>query len=391
MGAKPFAQLAEDDCARVTVELTGDDVDRFAELSGDVNALHLDDGYARSHGFRSRVVHGMLLSAFLSRVLGTVLPGPGTVWLSQDLRFPKAAYVGDRAEITVRVKHKSDALRTLVLETSMTNEQGDMLMTGEAKTMVLGQAELVAWDEMVAVVTGASRGIGAAVARALGEQGARVVVNYRSRRDAAEHVVSDIVAAGGQAVSIEADLSSDGGAGRLADAALDAYGRVDTLINNATPAIDRKPFGELSWEELDNYWRVYVQGAFTLTQRFLPGMKARGFGRVIQILTSAVWGRPPANTAAYVTAKSGLWGLTRSMAVELAPFGVTVNAVSPSAVMTDQWEGEPDSRRRALALSLPARRLASPEDVAATVVFLSGSGGAYLTGANLPVAGGEVM
>jgi 3-oxoacyl-[acyl-carrier protein] reductase len=109
------------------------------------------------------------------------------------------------------------------------------------------------------------------------------------------------------------------------------------------------------------------------------------------VLTTAMWGTPPVGNSAYVAAKSGLWGLAKGMAVELAPFGITVNAVSPSAVVTDQWEGESDRRRRAMAMAVPAKRLASPEEVAATVCFLAGDEGAYLTGANLPVAGGEVM
>ena len=104
-----------------------------------------------------------------------------------------------------------------------------------------------------------------------------------------------------------------------------------------------------------------------------------------------MWGVPPAGTAGYVAAKSGLWGLAKAAAAELAPHGITVNAVSPSAVMTDQWENTPENRRRGLALRIPAQRLASPEEVAETIVYLAGPGAGYVTGANFPVAGGEVM
>ena len=388
--ARTFAQIVEGETVSWTHQVSAEDVDAFVALSGDDNPLHVDDDFARIHGFRGRVVHGMLVGAFLSRVVGTVLPGPGALWLSQSIRFAQAVYVGDSIEVSVSVKHKAEALRTLVLETTVRNQHGDTVLSGEAKMMMLAVSETPPWAETTAVITGASRGIGAAVARALGSHGARVVVNYQANAEAAETVVADIRAAGAEAIAVQADVSTEEGARALAKAALDAYGRVDILVNNATPPIERKGMMELGWDEVDRYWRTYVQSAFILSQEFVPGMKERGFGRIVHTLTSAMWGTPPPNTAGYVAAKSGLWGLTKAMAVELASFGITVNAVSPSAVMTDQWEGTSDSRRRAIAMSLPAQRLASPEEVAATVLFLIGEG-AYVTGANLPVAGGEVM
>jgi 3-oxoacyl-[acyl-carrier protein] reductase len=391
MKPRAFAGLVEGETARWSHRISDADVDAFAAVSGDDNPLHLDDEFARRHGFRSRVVHGMLLGAYLSKVLGTILPGPGVLWLSQESTWLQPAYVGDEIEIEVRVTHRSEALRTLVLQTTIRNDREEKLMTGEAKTMLLAEPSSVPWTEMAAVVTGASRGIGAAVARGLGARGARVVVNYHSSAGAADEVVQAIAAAGGQAIAVQADVESEEGAARLCDAALEAYGRVDVVVNNATPPIERKPFEELTWAEVDRFWRAYVQSAFTLAQRALPGMKERGFGRFVHILTSAAVGKPPVNVAGYVAAKSALWGLTRSMAVEFAPHGITVNAVSPSAVMTDQWAGEPERRRRALALSIPAQRLAGPDEVAATALFLIGDEGGYVTGANLPVAGGEVM
>jgi NAD(P)-dependent dehydrogenase (short-subunit alcohol dehydrogenase family) len=120
-------------------------------------------------------------------------------------------------------------------------------------------------------------------------------------------------------------------------------------------------------------------------------MRERGFGRIVHMLSTAMWGAPPAETGAYVTAKSALWGLAKAMAVEFAPFGITVNAVSPSAVMTEQWDDVSDNRRRAMSMRVPAQRLASPDEVAAAVLHLVGNDAAYLTGAHFPVAGGEVM
>jgi 3-oxoacyl-[acyl-carrier protein] reductase len=391
MIGKPFGQLAEGDTERWRHTVTAADIAAFSELSGDDKPLHMEPAFAQVHGFRDRVVHGMLLGAYLSRVVGTALPGPGVIWLSQNTRFVQAVYPGDEIEVVVTVVHKSEALRTVALDTTILNQRGEKVLTGDAKMMMLARPERVPWEETVAVVTGASRGIGAAVARALGERGARVVVNYNRSREAADEVVAAIDAAGGQAVAVQADVSDSAQTAQLADSALDRFGRVDVVVNNATPPIERKPLHEHSWDEVDRYWQTYVQSAFTLSQKLVPGMKDRRYGRFVHLLTTAMWGTPPPGTGGYVAAKSGLWGLARGMAVELAPFGITVNAVSPSAVMTDQWADEPDTRRRALAMRLPAQRLATPDEVADSVVFLSSSEAGYITGANVPVAGGEVM
>lgn len=391
MDGRTFVSLNEGDEGRWTHTISAQEVDAFAGLSGDDNLLHMDDSYARSSGFRGRVVHGMLLGAWLSRVLGTHFPGPGVLWLAQNIRFVRAVYIGDSVEVVVRVKHKAVELRTLVLETTVLGPDGSPVLTGEARTMMLPVDRTPPWNTYVAIVTGAGRGIGAAVARALGELGARVVVNYRVGADAAERVVAEVKAAGGDAIAVRADIAERDAGATLVAAAEEHWGRVDALVNNATPSIERKPFEELGWDEVDRFWETYVGGAFSLTQAALPGMKERGFGRIVHLLTSAVWGKPPANWAGYVAAKSGLWGLTKAMAVELAPYGITVSAVSPSTVMTDQWKSSSERQLRAMALTLPAQRLATPEEVARTITFLLGPEGAYLHGANLPVAGGEVM
>ncbi|MEJ7891572.1 MAG: SDR family oxidoreductase [Solirubrobacteraceae bacterium] len=391
MGTRTPATLAEGDELAWEHLITDSDVDGFAELSGDDNPLHMDDAFARRHGFRGRVVHGMLLGAFLSRVLGTGLPGPGVLWLSQDLRFGRAVYVGDRIQVHVRVKHQSPALGAVVIQTTVRNQAGEEVMSGEAKMMMLPTQRRPPWEEIVAVVTGGGRGIGAAIATELAERGARTVVNFRQDETAAGELSRRLTDGGAPSVAVRADAATADGARALAAAAQDAFGRIDVVVLNATPKIERRPLLEASAEELDGYWRAYVSGPHELVRAVAPGMRERGFGRIVGVLTSAILNTPPANMGAYVTAKSGAWGLLRSLAVEMAADGITVNAVSPSAVITDQWSDANDRQRRALAARIPLKRLPGPEEVAAAVGFLAGEGGDYLTGVNLPVAGGEVM
>jgi acyl dehydratase len=136
MSAKSFAELKQGDAVRWRHEVTPEEVDSFARLSGDVNPLHLDDGFGQQRGFRGRVVHGALVNSYISRILGTELPGPGCLWLSQSTRFTRPVYVADPIEVVVRVVHKSESLRTLVLETTVHNLRGETLLVGEAKVSV---------------------------------------------------------------------------------------------------------------------------------------------------------------------------------------------------------------------------------------------------------------
>lgn len=391
MSGVPVARLTVGDEESWTHRVSAADVDRFAELSGDVNPLHMDAGFARRHGFRGRVVHGMLLAAYVSRQLGTRLPGFGALWLGQEMRFPRAVCVGDSIEVRVRVKHVAPNLQTLVLETTILNEDGETVMSGEARMMAMPSGERPEWSDTVAIVTGGSRGIGAAVCAALGARGASVVIGCNSGTDAARGVAETVDSAGGTGLVAAADLSAAGGGKALAETALERFGRADIVVNCASPPIVRKSFEETEWGDVDEFWRVYVQSFFELSKAVVPEMRSRGFGRFVHVLTSAIWGAPPPSTSGYVAAKSAAWGLARGMAVDLAPDGISVNAVSPSAVVSDQWSEEPDARLRAVAAKIPLRRLAGVEEVAAAVLFLAGEGGDYITGANLPVAGGEVM
>lgn len=386
-----FEQLRVGYSLRVVHRVTADDLEGFAGVSGDTNPLHMDAEFAKLYGFRGRVVHGMFLGAVLSRVIGMRLPGPGALWLSQDLHFLRPVYVGDVLDFAVLLKQKSEAHRVVVLEVKVTNGSGDAVLSGESRVMMLESGANVPWTEMVAVVTGGSRGIGAGVAQHLAAKGATVVVNYVQARDRAEEIVAAIQAANGNAFAVQADVMSDDGVDRLVDATIDQYGRVDVIVNNASPFIALKPATDVTSGDLDTYLRAYVHGPLRLVQRALPGMIERNFGRIVNVLTTSILGVPPTGSLAYVAAKSALWGTTKSLALELAPYGITVNAVSPSAVLTGQWDDVPEARRRALAMRSPRKRVATAGDVAKAVAFLIGEAGDYLTGVNLPIAGGETM
>ncbi len=244
-------------------------------------------------------------------------------------------------------------------------------------------------DGAVAVVTGGSRGIGRSVAEALAQAGARVVVGYHSRADAAQEVVEGIAAAGGTAVAHGADLRERPQADALIAAAQQRFGRVDILVNNAGRTLDGwlLRMRDEDWSEV---LRADLDGAFFCLRAAARVMLRQRSGRIINIASVAglVGNRGQAN---YSAAKAGLIGLTRTAAAELASRQVTVNAVAPGWIETDMTAAVPAPVRASVLERVPLGRLGRPEDVAQAVLFLASPGAAYITGTVLVVDGGLTM
>jgi 3-oxoacyl-[acyl-carrier protein] reductase len=236
--------------------------------------------------------------------------------------------------------------------------------------------------EGCALVTGGSRGIGAAVARALAADGWPVAIGYRSGAEAAAEVTSSIHGAGGAAIAVGADVADPAAADELLGAAEAELGPVAVLVNNAGVRADglAVQLEDDAWEQVLD---TNLTAAFRLTRRAVRGMVRRRHGRVINI-ASVVGPKANAGQANYAAAKAGLIGLTKTVAVEVARRGVTVNAVAPGFIATDMTE---DLLDRAVE-AVPARRAGTPGDVAACVRFLASDEAAYVTGTVLTVDGG---
>jgi 3-oxoacyl-[acyl-carrier protein] reductase len=245
--------------------------------------------------------------------------------------------------------------------------------------------------DRVALVTGASSGIGAATARLLAERGMRVVVNYLRSAAAAEQVVAEIVDAGGQAMAVQADVRDPAAVAKMIEQVRGAWGEVDALVHNALTPYVIKPFSEITWEELGGKLDEEMRAAFAVTKAVLPGMIARGSGRIIYLGTG-LSRRPREGMIALGTAKAALTQFARYLAQEVGAFGVTVNVVEPGPVDETRMTSTLDEelKRRQVAAT-PMRRLALPRDVAQAVAFYASEDNSFMTGSTAAVNGGMAM
>jgi 3-oxoacyl-[acyl-carrier protein] reductase len=243
-------------------------------------------------------------------------------------------------------------------------------------------------DGRRALVTGAGRGIGREIAKALAAEGAAVVLAYRRSREGAETMAATIrAAAGGTAFTAQADLTDEAAAGRLAEEAVIKLGGLDILINNAAGFGPLKRFAEATWQEIDDEWNAVVRPVVLLTRAALPYLVESGRGRVVN-LSATLLQRPQPAYGAHTMAKAAVLAYTRTLAREVGPQGVTVNAISPGMTLTEFSENLPEELKRRVAERTPLRRLATPQDVAKAVVFFCTPFADFVTGANLAPDGG---
>jgi 3-oxoacyl-[acyl-carrier protein] reductase len=247
-------------------------------------------------------------------------------------------------------------------------------------------------DGRVALITGASRGIGAAVARLLASRGMRVVVNYRRSRGEADEVVGSINSAGGRAMAAQADVLDESAVLGMVDQIRADMGEVEVLVHNALIPYPIKSFDDISVDELAGKLDQEMRAAFQVTKAVVPGMTARGYGRIVYMGTG-LSRRPREGMIALGTSKAALGSFARYVAEEVGPRGITVNVVAPGPVADTSIDraalGQDQRRREAEQTALG--RLPVPDDVARAVAFYAGDDSEFITGTTAPVNGGMAM
>ena len=239
-------------------------------------------------------------------------------------------------------------------------------------------------QDKIALVTGAASGIGAATARRFAPEGAVVAIND-ARSEGLEAVAGDIRAAGAKALVLPGDVTKKADCERLVQEVTRTFGRLDILINNA--GINRDAMAaKMTEEQWDAVLSVNLKGTFLAAQAALPGMRERAWGRVVN--TSSIGSLGNIGQANYAASKAGVIGLTKTLALEYAKYGVTVNAIAPGPVMTAMLAGVPDAIRERIVAQVPVGRIAAPDEIAGVHVFLASDEAAFITGQVIFADGG---
>jgi 3-oxoacyl-[acyl-carrier protein] reductase len=242
----------------------------------------------------------------------------------------------------------------------------------------------------VALVTGSSRGLGRTIARRLARDGFAVAVNGRHGDPDLEAAAGEILAEGGRAGHFAGDVTDRRQVGELVDAVTAALGPISVLVLNATGPQPDVPVAAADWADHLGHLDFFVRSPVLLGHAVLPGMRARGYGRIVHV-DSEVAERPPPGRSAYATAKAAQVGLARSWARELAPEGITVNSVAPGFVPVERHADVPEAERAAYLAGVPVGRLGTPDDVAAAVSFFASEDTGFITGQRLLVDGGRAL
>ena len=382
--------------AEIKHTITSADIRKFSELTGDDNRLHMDADFAATTSLKKPVAHGMLGASFISTIIGTKLPGDGALWFSQNLEFLLPVHIGDTLTIKAEVIKKDNRQKVIELSTDIFNQHRQKVTKGFAKVKLLEPAQdtsaYKAEDrpKKVALVVGASGGIGAEASRVLASAGFAIAVHYYKNSDAACALAAEIDAGGGKARTWGCDVTDYVAVSEMVDSIVRWAGPISVLVNCTTVKIAAIKFSDLVWSDFQLHINNQILGAFNLARAVTPLMEKMSYGKVIFINSQALE-TPSSDWLPYITAKGALLGFSRALAYDLAPKGIRVNMVSPGMTDTDLIGDIPERVRLVTAAKTPLKRIANPHDVANAILFLASHQSDFLCGETIRINGGQVM
>ena len=393
-----YEKIKVGDCAELRHTITAQDIEKFVDLTGDDNRLHVDPEYASNTSFKKPVAHGMLGASFISTLIGTKLPGDGALWFSQSLEFLIPVRVGDEITITAKVLKKIDRERIVELQTDIFNSNKQKVTSGIAKVKVIPMLPkltetvevLKKKEKKVAVIIGATGGIGTATARKFAEYSYDLILHYNVNTEKAKALKNELQKRGGKVLLIQGDIREPETIEKLYECSQRISPYVNAVVHAAAINLTAVTWEDLEWELIQNQIDINIKSSFLLAKRFLPIMNPDASSAFVFVSTQAAE-IPVPNWLHYITAKSALVGMAKSMAIDFAKMGVRVNLVSPGMTETDLILDIPQKARLLIEAKSLRHRLAKPLDIANAIYFLASEEADYLTGETIRVNGGMVM
>lgn len=393
-----YDQIKVGDKAEIKHEISTKDIENFVALTGDDNKIHVDNKFASHTTFKKPVAHGMLSASFISTIIGTKIPGDGALWFSQSLEFLLPVRVGDTITVVAEVIAKHESIHAIELQTDIYNQHKQKVITGRSKVKVIEQ-ELTESNETnelenpskVALVIGATGGIGYTTALKLAEEGYDVAVHFNSNESKAEDLVRKIILLKKKSFSIQSSILDEKPVLEMVSKVEKRLGHITLFVNCAAIKIPNIKLDSLVWEDVQLHLDINLKANFILAKAIVPIMKQNKTGKIVFITSQVTESTPPLEWLPYVTAKYALNGFAKSLAVELAPYKINVNLVSPGVTETELISDIPEKTRMLISAKTPLRRLAQPIDIANAIVFLASKNSTYITGETIRINGGTIM
>jgi len=384
------------DKAEFKHKITISDVDKFVDLTGDDNKLHINEDYASQTSFKKPVVHGMLGASFISTIIGTKLPGDGALWFSQSLEFLLPVRVGDVITIKAEVIKKIDRTKTIELSTDIFNQHKQKVTSGFSKVKVVDKLKPLIDKKdkkdrkKVALIIGGTGGIGRAACIQLAADGFDIAIHYNRNKKLAEQIKNEVTKLGRNAIIVSADINVSNQVSEIINLIVRRFDTISVVANCATSGLPNIKFKDLEWDKIQEQIDINIRGSFNLMKSVIPIMEKNKYGKIINITTQAIE-KPNADWLHYITAKSALHGFTKALAFELAPKGIRINLISPGMTDTELISNIPEKVKLVTAAQTPLRRIANPKDIAGTISFLASEKSDFITGETIRVNGGQYM
>ena len=394
---KKYIEINVGDKEELKHVITKGDIDKFVELTGDDNRLHVDPQFARNTIFKKPVVHGMLGASFISTIIGTKLPGDGALWFSQTLEFVLPVRVGDELLIIAEVQKKYDRESIIEIKTDIFNQYKQVVTKGIAKVKIIerkseeeSQKVLEIEIPKTALVIGGTGGIGKAACVQLAKDGYNVIVHFNNNKSLAEEIKATIENLNQKALTVQANILDQQQIQSMVNKCVRVFGKIDIVVNCSAMKIPNIKFQNLHWDDFLKQIELNIKTTFLILKEIIPMMIENNYGKVINIGSLAAE-KPNSEWTHYITAKSALIGFTKSMAMELGPKGIRVNMVSPSLVETELTDNIPEKVKLLTAAQTPLRTLALASDVAGAISFLASHKSDFCNGENIRLNGGQLM